>query len=191
MAFEDTFTTMPLEVDGDELNKICSENFIINPHLWEDVNEINSIISASNFREVKYMREDLTSYDEDVNTLPDNQGGLYFFYVKLPILFDAISYLVYIGRAKNTDKQNIRKRCREYFYDFDSEKSTKRIRKVRGMIRHWGEYLYLKYIPLDDNEQIKSLESLLINNIRPPLNDSVPKKIHIGNEEEVQWRVES
>ncbi|MDD3645129.1 MAG: hypothetical protein PHR19_06330 [Bacteroidales bacterium] len=169
----------PLTLDEDEINTIFSRNFLINPLLWTDIGEINRHLSTANMEEIKYVRDDLTNYDEEVNNLPEDKGGLYFFYIKHPILPGAIDYLMYIGQVQKTASRNLKVRCREYFYDFNNaNKQDKRTRKVRKMIKRWGKYLYLRYIKLDDNDLINSLESLLINNIRPPFNSTIPNKIY-------------
>lgn len=164
------------DLDEDEINKIFTRDFLINPKLWTDVEEINSHINIDAMHEVKYVRDDLTNYDSELTSLPTN-GGLYFFFIKPPILFGRIQYLVYIGRARGTNSQNLKKRCREYFYDYRNvSKDDNRTRKVRRMIKRWGKYLYLQYIEINDNDLIDSLESLLINNIRPPFNSQIPPK---------------
>ena len=171
-----TLEEIDCDLDEDEINMIFTRNFLINPTLWTDSEEINRHINIDAMHEVKYVRDDLIQYDSDLNSLPTN-GGLYFFFIKPPILFGKIQYLVYIGRARGTDSQNLKKRCREYFYDFRNvNKDDSRTRKIRRMIKRWGKYLYLQYIEISDNNLIDSLESLLINNIRPPFNSSIPEK---------------
>jgi len=173
-----TLDEINFDLDEDEINRIFTRDFLINPILWTDSAEINRHININDMNEVKYVRDDLTSYDSDLNSLPTT-GGLYFFFIKPPILFGKIQYLVYIGRARGTDNQNLKKRCREYFYDFRNvNKDDSRTRKVRRMIKRWGKYLYLQYIEIGNNSLIDSLESLLINNIRPPFNSSIPEKIY-------------
>lgn len=42
------------------------------------------------------------------------KGGIYMFYIKGICLQFIEDYIVYIGRYKSTDNQNIRKRAKEY-----------------------------------------------------------------------------
>lgn len=166
------------DLDEDEINMIFTRPFMINPTLWQDIEKINAELDIDSIKEVKYVRDDLTKYDEELNTLPSDKGGIYFFFIKQPILHGTISYLVYVGRARKGNTQNLKKRCREYFYDYNNvNKDDNRTRKVRRMIKRWGKYLYLQYIELDNNDLIDSMESLLINNIRPPFNSQIPSKI--------------
>lgn len=46
--------------------------------------------------------------------------------------------------------------------------------KIKRMIDSWGPYLYIRYLPLDDNSIIEALEKELINKILPPFNDFIP-----------------
>lgn len=75
ISIEDNFG----DLDIDEINEMFTRSFTINPTLWTDAVEINSHMSIDDFNELKYVRNDLSYYDEEVNNLPDNKGGLYFF----------------------------------------------------------------------------------------------------------------
>ncbi|AFV03482.1 hypothetical protein UNSWDHB_322 [Dehalobacter sp. UNSWDHB] len=44
------------------------------------------------------------------------------------------------------------------------------------MIEGWGQYLYVRYLPLTDNDLIDSIESEIINKVLPPFNDMIPDK---------------
>lgn len=103
--------------------------------------------------------------------ITNRSGGLYIFYIKGTVLPFFENYPAYIGRAKNTANQNLRKRCKEYYSEF-YKKNTRL--KIHRMIDKWGKYLHLRYIQLDNNKLIESLEAELINGILPPFNDRVP-----------------
>jgi hypothetical protein len=169
-----------LIMEKKDILKFFSEQFTINPFSWEDIEEINKYLHIEDMQEIKYMQYDMCHYSEELKEMPEDSGGIYFFYIKNPIIPDMINYLVYIGRAKYTQDQNLKKRCREYFYDYKNVKDndSDRVQTVRSMIKKWGNYLYLKYIKLNDNNIIDSLESLLINNIRPPFNSQIPTKTY-------------
>ena len=76
---------------------------------------------------------------------------------------------MYIGRAKKTEKQNLRKRCKEYY----SEERP----KIGRLLRSCWKYIYIKYLPLEDNVLIDRVEAELINTILPPCNDKIPNKV--------------
>ena len=104
-----------------------------------------------------------------LSTIPNDKGGIYLFLAKTHILPESHLYLMYIGRAHKTQYQNLRKRCSEY--------SAKTMRpKIKRMIEQWGQYLYIRYLPLDDNTKIDKIEAELINKILPPFNDEIPNK---------------
>jgi len=114
-----------------------------------------------------------TKLNHKVQTLHQNKGGVYFFYVKSNVLPGLTDYLMYIGRALKTD--NLRKRCKEYFQKYSRHDEERP--KIMNLIEQWGKYLYIRYIELDNNTSIIEFESLLINSILPPFNDVIPDKI--------------
>ena len=46
--------------------------------------------------------------------------------------------------------------------------------KIATMRETWGKELYIKYLPLNDNETIRKVEKELIRVIIPPFNDQIP-----------------
>ena len=44
------------------------------------------------------------------------------------------------------------------------------------MLKGWGEYLYIRYLPLTDDLELEKIEAELINKILPPFNDKIPDK---------------
>lgn len=74
--------------------------------------------------------------------------------------------MAYIGRAKKTKYQNLRKRISEY------AREKERL-KIVNMKRFWSPYLYVQYLPLplESNECIDELEKELIKAILPPLDE--------------------
>lgn len=146
-------------------------DFILNVDFWSDFDRDLLNLHEQDWKEVKFLNDTGEEMSPEMNDLPSDQGGIYFFYIKSNVI-PGNAYLVYIGRAFCTDSQNIKKRCRSYFQKYLKERP-----KIRRMIRTWGKHLHLKYICLNDNELIGKLEAELINTILPPLNDSIPDKI--------------
>lgn len=142
--------------------------FILNPKLWAKCNQdIIDIINTS-WDEVKFLDDESNSLHKSMGSLPTDKGGIYVFITKPNIIPGAHLYIFYIGRSLKTQNQNLRKRCSEYYKDNRP--------KISRMIRNWGKYLYIRYLPLDDNKFITSLEKSLINAILPPCNDEIPDK---------------
>ncbi len=146
--------------------KIKEITFHLNPGgVWEQFdNNLSSIVNQV-WNEVKFL-DDNENLNIEMSTIPDDHGGIYIFILKPNIIPQLHQYILYIGRAKCTSNQNLRKRCREYFKDSRS--------KVHRMRTKWGKYLYIRYLPLSDNTTIEKLEEELINAIIPPCNDAQP-----------------
>lgn len=101
--------------------------------------------------------------------MPNNCGGIYIFLIKPNVIPDVHLYLAYIGRAKKTNYQNLRKRVSEYACE------NERL-KIVNMKRFWSPYLYVQYLPLpsETNDCIAELEKELIKTVLPPFNDKYP-----------------
>jgi len=144
--------------------------FMLNTSLWNsfDLDVLRIISAPHSWNEVKLLGPD-GKRNSLLTTIPKDKGGVYLFLVKPGFLLESHSYLMYVGRAHITENHNLRKRCLQYI-------TEKKRPKVKRMIEQWGEYLYVKYLPLDDNEMIDLVEEELINKILPPCNDKIPNK---------------
>ena len=143
--------------------------FILNTTLWDSFDgKIKQILhSFGTWAEIKFL-DNKGNKNPSLDTIPNDKGGVYIFIAKSEILpTDTHLYLMYIGRARCTEDQNLRKRCKEYSTNQDRP-------KISRMIRQWGKYLYIRYLPLDNNSLIDNIEAELINKILPPFNDKVP-----------------
>ena len=82
-------------------------------------------------------------------------------------------YVVYIGRCHYSEgRQHIRKRAKEY----DSDESRTDIVRMK---KYWKDYLFYRYYPETNNEQIDKDEVALIRAIRPPFNSEIPDKLDV------------
>jgi len=144
--------------------------FDLNPNgAWENFDpNMQEIINSSQWHEAKFIDEERGALHIDMSGVPNDVGGIYVFVLKPEIIPRAHVYIMYIGRAKHTTNQNLRKRCKEYFNDIRP--------KILMMREHWGKHLYIRYLPLDDNNIIDQMEKSLINAILPPCNDIIPDK---------------
>ena len=144
-----------------------------NPKHWVDnkVDNDNPITQESNWsEEIKYYDGDKVS--QQIDRLPKDTGGIYMYYLKGINLPFIEKYIVYIGRCHYTkNTQYIRKRAKEY----DSEKRPEIVR----MKKHWKDYLYYRYFPETNNDQIDKDEVFLIRAIRPPFNTEIPDRIDV------------
>ena len=159
------------EIDNHKLK------FRLYPFLWNKFNSSKFYCETNDIKEIKYLNDDASNFNDDINALPNNKGGIYFFYIKFDKVKDLANYLVYIGRAQSTIHQNLNKRCKEYYTDYKNDPDLEKMRpKIYRMLHTWGKNLYLKFVIINNNDKIKELEEDLINTILPPFNDQIPKK---------------
>jgi hypothetical protein len=146
------------------------------PVLWQKFNFTDFDVKNANWSpELKYLTPDLNDITDDIKHLPNDAGGIYIFFIKGEIIPQFETHLAYVGRAQLTKSHNLRVRCKKYFSEFfDSETGRPQITRLIGK---WGQHLYLRYLPLTNNDQIKRLEAALIRSIMPPFNEDIPDKI--------------
>lgn len=157
-------------------NLLFEVTYYHNPNRWieNEVEANNSIRLHQNWSdEIKYLNDTNDNVSDSINMLPTNTGGIYIFYIKGLNLSFIENYIVYIGRCKITQNQNIRKRAKEYFSDNRPQ--------ITRLFKHWKQYIYYRYYPETNNDLIDSLETKLIRSILPPLNEKIPDRIEIQN----------
>jgi len=154
----------------DVIGNVAESNirFMLNTTLWDsfDLNVLRIISTPNSWNEVKLLASD-GKRNPQLGTIPNDKGGIYLFLAKPNILPESHLYLMYVGRAHISATQNLRKRCSQYPVE-------KKRPKIKRMIEQWGQYLYIRYLPLDDNLTIDLVEGELINKILPPFNDEIP-----------------
>lgn len=160
-------------VEDDDENAKHRIEYYHNPSRWQDnVLEDSSIRNESKWsNEIKYLNSDNTDVSNEIKAIPNNSGGIYIFYIKGPNLSFIENHILYIGRCRYTNNQNIRKRALEYYTD-------KRI-LITKMFKLWKNHLYYRYYASTNNEFIDKTESTLIRAILPPMNEIIPDKINI------------
>lgn len=144
------------------------------PDLWKELNDPDRVLERLSWVEVPYLEPGEAEHSKGVKNLPDDCGGIYVFVIKSPILPGVSEYLAYIGRARKTASHNLRVRCHKYLYDYVNGKNERA--KVSDMMHYYQNFLHLRYAKVTNNEVIDFIEAELINAIRPPFNDTVPKK---------------
>ena len=147
-----------------------SVRFILNTTLWESFNQdvLRVISNPQSWNEVKLLTTN-GKRNPRLSAIPNDKGGIYLFLAKSNILPESHLYLMYVGRAHISTSQNLRKRCSQY-------PNEKKRPKIKRLIEQWGQYLYIRYFPLDDNAIIDNVESELVKKILPPFNDKIPDK---------------
>jgi hypothetical protein len=128
-------------------------------------------LNLTNWTTIKYLNDAGTDFHDDIRTLPNDTGGLYLFSINCPVIPGRTEFPAYIGRAKITDRQNLRKRCREYLTKFSRGDERP---KITRLFQYWAKDLLLSFMPLDDNDKIVDFEKKLINSLMLPFNDEIP-----------------
>ncbi|MCD4663839.1 MAG: hypothetical protein K8R68_01135 [Bacteroidales bacterium] len=154
--------------------KLHTFEFKLYPKLWDEFEFNEFSIEELNWQEVKFLNDDASDFSDQVKALPSDQGGIYLFIIKNPVLPSVSEFLAYIGRAKHTATHNLRVRCKRYHTTYLNEKERP---KITTLMNYFKDKLYLRYATIDDNNHIDILEAELINSILPPFNDVIPKKI--------------
>jgi hypothetical protein len=157
---------------GRELND-HKVRYILNKPLWDRFNYPALDTTFANWISIKYLNEDGSAFNDDINTIPNDQGGLYLFYIKCKILSGITEYPFYIGRAQLTEGQNLRKRVKEYFQKYSKNDERP---KIYRMLKLWGKELHIAFLPLADNDAIVNVERDIINSLVLPMNDLIPDK---------------
>lgn len=89
--------------------------FVLNPdNEWEKFPEHLKALVQQPWTEFKYFEDEMNTLSPEASNIPNSCGGIYLFYINANVIPDVHVYLAYIGRAKKTDSQNLRKRVREY-----------------------------------------------------------------------------
>lgn len=121
---------------------------------------------------IKYLDDD-GNLSEELNQLPENEGGIYMFFIQGQTLPKFEMYPAYIGRALHTDDQNIQKRVKCYLRESKGNKRP----KIIDLFESWKDFLYIKYFHTSDNYLIETGEKVLIRAILPPFNSEIPDSI--------------
>lgn len=140
--------------------------------LWERMdNSVRLFVSSSNWKDFKFIIDG--KLNSEIENVDNTKGGIYCFYINSNIIHSAQKILVYIGRAQITEHQNLRKRIKEY-YGYIIHKDRDERPLIEELFSEYRNYLYCKYIELDDNEYIKKLEKELLKTLVPYANSDIP-----------------
>lgn len=142
-------------------------------HLWGAFDcDILNVIRRAEWKTFKYFSINRI-VSEHINSIDDTKGGIYVFYVSPEIIPKRQRILLYVGRAHISQRQNLRKRVKEYVRYLPPDYARP---KISWMMKEWGDYLYCSYIELEDNVLIDQIEKELIIKLIPPFNDMIPDK---------------
>lgn len=155
---------------GEEI-RLRTINFKLYGPMWARYDLSALDLNFTNWSTIKYLNDDGTEFHRDIELLPNDKGGLYMFSINCPVIPGRTEFPAYIGRAKITEGQNLRKRCREYLTKFSREDERP---KITTLFKYWSKELWLSFMPLEDNDLIVDYEKKLINSLLLPFNDEIP-----------------
>ena len=162
-------------VNSSDQTRIYECKYFHDPTRWKEAPlEIQAAVRGLPWSDyIKYL-DDEGRVSKDLDILPNNAGGLYLFFIQGTTLPFSEKYLAYVGRAKYTDDENIRKRVKRYLWESNQKQCRP---KIARLFRLWKDYLYIRFCSTTDNDLITAGESVLINAILPPFNSDLPEKI--------------
>lgn len=157
---------------GNELNSMVVR-YILSNKLWNKFQINDFELNFDLWTKIKYLNERGDSFSDQINSIPNDQGGLYLFYVSCQTIKGITEFPLYIGRAQLTENQNLRKRIKTYFQKYRNNAERP---KLFRMLRIWGKELRVAYIVLNSNIITVETEKKLINSLLLPMNDEIPDK---------------
>lgn len=144
-----------------ELKEYNVGRVILSPNQWKQYKQIVDL----SWKCVRFDKK-------NSKCVPNKQSGVYTFVIKPDIAnHPACSYLMYVGK---TEKQSLRKRFLQYFREKTSKKGRP---KIKAMLTLWSDYIWFCYAPINDKNEISSVEKELINAYLPPMNEEFSGEI--------------
>ena len=141
--------------------------FCLSTELWEKCIN-NSVTSSLNLmKKIKYFGNSDKQLSEEVDKLPNDRGGVYIYSIENSLVPSLGSYIMYVGRARKTEYENLRIRIKAHFSQYKRHEENERLERV---FDNWKQYVYLSYLPMDGNDVIDLMENQLITALTPPCN---------------------
>lgn len=140
--------------------------FCLSTELWGKIRMLPPSIDLNQMRKVKYFDSDNYSLSKEIDELPTRQGGIYIYSIE-NTLFPFGSYIMYVGRARKTEKHSLKARARSHYYKYLNHEENERLERL---FDNWKPYVYISYLPIDGNEIVDVVEKQLITALTPPCN---------------------
>lgn len=148
--------------------------YYLDPNRWIKIpKELREALQKQSWSDyIKYLDAN-GNLSEELNQLPENEGGIYMFFIQGQTLPKMEMYPAYIGRALYTDNENIQKRVKRYLRESKGNKRP----KIINLFESWKDFLYIRYFHTSNNDLIDIGEKALIRAILPPFNSDIPDSI--------------
>lgn len=145
--------------------------FCLSTELWEKYLVEKHSVDLSKLIKIPYFDKDITKLSDEVNSIPNDKGGIYLYVLENPVVPDTGRYIMYVGRARKTKWENLRTRAKSHFAQYKRAEENSRLARL---YEKWAPYVYFMYIPLNSNEVIDQVEDELIVALTPPCNIKYP-----------------
>lgn len=145
--------------------------FCLSTELWEKCINDSVITNLKLMKKIKYFEDSNRQLSEEVNELPNDRGGIYIYSIENSLVPTLGSYIMYVGRARKTESENLRNRVKSHFSQYKRHEENERLERV---FENWKQYVYLSYLPIDGNDVIDLMEDRLIMALTPPCNKEYP-----------------
>ena len=141
----------PGEVRAYLHNKRCTFTFA--PRLWQECHP-----------PVNLEWERIPFGNEHVNTVPNNECGVYSFMLQPEVFgIPETAYLLYIGKTS----RSFQKRYKEYLKPDTDDWA---MRPIYRALEKWADYVWFYFAPIGATGLIETTEETLMNACIPPLN---------------------
>ena len=144
--------------------------FCLSTELWEKFKDFPVTVCFDQMRKVKYFAGDNCSLSKEVDDLPEKQGGIYIYSIENNLL-PLGSYIMYVGRAEKTETHNLKVRAKSHYNNYRRHEENERLESV---FDYWKPYVYISYLPIEENDVIDLVEQQLIMALTPPCNKAYP-----------------
>lgn len=151
--------------------QLMTWTFCLSTELWEKYNSRKSSVNIANLMKIKYFNDDTRKLSEEVDKLPNNKGGIYLYVIENPIIPNSGSYIMYVGRARKTASESLKKRAKSHYAQYIRHEENERLERL---FDNWWSYIYFIYVPIDENDEIDLIEDELITALTPPCNKEYP-----------------
>lgn len=157
----------PVQVSiGDFFN-----HYLMVPNYWKKFDVSDLPVDISHWECIKMFNDRCDNLNTQTSSIPNEYGGIYVYVIRPPVIPSCGEYIMYVGKATKTPHENLQKRVKSYKREMGSDYKRD---KIHRMFTKWGEYIYVRYLPVSASAEIISeLENRLIEALIPPCNPAI------------------
>lgn len=145
--------------------------YLMMPEYWDRFDVSDLPVDISNWGCIKMFNDSCDDLNTETSNIPSDHGGIYVYVIKPPVIPSCGEYIMYIGKATKTQKENLQGRVRSYRSELGEHY---RRDKIHRMFKKWGKYVYVRFLSVPGSaETIELLEDRLIEALTPPCNSLI------------------